>query len=136
MTAAEQLSNAFKIDDANPMASVPTVEQQNARPLEFGYYLQDLIAKAEAAPKRGHHAAAARFYLTMAKAAPTRSVSYRRACDSLEAAGNHDAAIASCRTALARDGVTVGDHARFIELMLAKKEPLTADDRKEIDAAL
>ena len=46
----ENLSH-FKIDDADPEASVPTVEEQSKQPLEFGYFLQDLAAKAERAGK-------------------------------------------------------------------------------------
>src|SRR6476469_1738543 len=49
----EQFSTLFKIaDDDNPEKSVPTVKDRNTNPLEFGYYLQDLLTRAELETKR------------------------------------------------------------------------------------
>ena len=131
----EQLSQ-FKIDDANPEASIPSPELQNKRPLEFGYYIQDLAAKAEQASKRGDHAAAARFYLALAKAVPTSGVGPRKMCQSLEAAGNLPQAVVACRTVLTRSGSTAADYLRFVQLVLAVPGPLAANERAELDAVL
>jgi len=131
----EQLSQ-LKIDDADPEASVPSLEMQNKRPLEFGYYIQDLAAKAEKATQRGDHASAARFYLALTEAIPTSSVGPRKMCQSLEAAGEAAKAIVACRTVLTRDGATAGDTLRFVHLVLATKGPLSAGERAELDAVI
>jgi hypothetical protein len=134
-TDKEQLSQ-FKIDDANPEASIPSPEMQNKRPLEFGYYIQDLAAKAEQATKRGDHATAARFYLALAKAVPTSGVGPRKMCESLEAAGDLQQAVVACRTVLTRSGSMAADYLRFVQLVLAVPGPLVANQRAELDAVL
>src|SRR4051812_42102541 len=47
-----QLSTIFKINDADPESKVPTPQQRIGNPVEFGYYLQDLLARAESATKK------------------------------------------------------------------------------------
>src|SRR6185295_19190649 len=78
-----QLSAEFPIDLANPEASVPDVAKRNAKPLEFGYYLQDLIALGDDAMKRGDHGAAAHFFSAFAMAVPDRSVAFSKLCEAL-----------------------------------------------------
>lgn len=131
----DQLSQ-FRIDDANPEASIPPLEMQNKRPLEFGYYIQDLAAKAEQATKRGDHAAAARFYLALAKAVPSSGVGPRKMCQSLEAAGDLPQAVVACRTVLTRAGTTAADYIHFVQLALAVPGPLAANQRAELEAVL
>jgi hypothetical protein len=129
---SDHLSN-FEIDDLHPETSIPPVEQQNKNPLEFGYLLQDMLAKAEAATKRGDHMAAARYYAALTKAVPNRAYAYGAACASLASAGQIDKAIGACRQALTREGVTVGNYELFVRLMLSKPGTLTGDERKELD---
>lgn len=131
----EDLSH-FKIDDADPEASVPTVEQQGKQPLEFGYFMQDLAAKAERAGKARDHAAEARYYRALTKAAPGSAVGPRRLCDALEATGDLANAIVACRTTLTRDGVTSGDYIHFVKLVLKTNTPLAPGERKELDAVI
>ena len=115
-----QLSSEFPINHADPVASVPSVAQQNARPLEFCYFIQDLAAFAAAAGKSGDHLAEARYYRAFAKAVPDESFAFTKLCEALEAGGRLDDAIAACRDALVREGVEVKDYARFVHLVLAK----------------
>ncbi len=132
---SDQLSE-FKIDGTDPEASVPSVELQNSRPLEFGYYLQDLAAKAEKAAKKGDHASEARYYRALAAAAPTTSFPPRKLCDALEAAGDIPNAIVACRTALTRQASTVGDYLHFVRVVLASKGPLAPGEREELNVVL
>ena len=109
----DQLS-IFPIDDTNPEASVPPVEKQNEKPLQFGYYLQDLAAKVERAQQKGDTAAVIRYYRAIAKAAPRSPYGPRKLCEVLQSAGDIDGAIVACRTATVIEGTTVGDFRRLI----------------------
>lgn len=122
---------SIKIDEANPEASIPSVEQQNKKPLEFGYYLQDLLTHAELAKKRGDHGAAARLYKAVTLAAPLAAVGPRLWCEQLRAMGDSDAILA-CRTAITRSGTNAADYANFVEAVLASKQPLPAEEPKEL----
>jgi hypothetical protein len=123
--------SSFKIDDANPEASIPSLEQQNKKPLEFGYYLQDLLEHAEHAKKRGDHGAAARLYKAVTVAAPHAAVGPRLWCEQLRALGDPDAVLA-CRTALTRQGTIAADYANFVEAVLSSSHPLPAEEPKEL----
>lgn len=129
----DPLSTQFHINHEDPEASVPPMEQRNAKPLEFGYYLQDLIAFAMAADKAGDHLAAARYYRAFAKAVPDESVAFSKLCESLEAAGEREKAAAACRDALGRPGIEVKDYLHFVNLVLAKPGPLTKDEEEDLD---
>ena len=131
----DQLSD-FTIDDADPEASVPAVEAQNSKPLEFGYYLQDLAAKAEKAGKAGDHAKEARYYRTLTAAAPVASFGPRKLCDALEVEGDLPNAIIACRTAITRQGSTAGDYLHFVRLVLATKGYSPPGEREELDAVI
>lgn len=131
----DQLSD-FKIDDADPEASVPGVEMQNRKPLEFGYYLQDLAAKAESAAKRGDPAGEARYYKALSKAAPTASFGPRKLCQVLETAGDLPGAVVACRTTLTREGSTAGDYLHFVRVVLATPGTPSSGERAELDAVI
>lgn len=127
-----QLSSEFPIDLGDPEASVPDVDQRNAKPLEFGYFIQDLIALAVEAGKRGDHRGEAHLYRAFALAVPDRSVAFSKLCEALEAAGDRPNAEAACRDALGRPGVEAKDYARFVRLLLAKPGALTPTDVDDI----
>ena len=133
--AREQLSH-FAIDNADPEASIPTLEAQRNQPLEFGYFLQDLAAKAERAAKAGDHAAEARYDRALTGAAPATAFGPRQLCGALEAAGDLANAIVACRTTLTRDGATSGDYIRFVKLVLTTNTPLLPGERQELDAVI
>jgi hypothetical protein len=128
--------SSFRINDTNPEASVPSPDAQMNNPLQFGYYLQDLAARAERAAKKGNHAAAARLYGALTKASPTVAYGPRQMCTELEAAGDPPNAILACRTAITRLGSTVSDYVRFVTLVLATKGPLPAGEREELDSVI
>jgi hypothetical protein len=126
----------FKIDDANPEASVPALEVQQKSPLQFGYLIQDLATRAELAIKRGDHAAAARYFKAISKATPKAAYGPRKLCEELEVAGDVATAIKACRTALTLEGSTAGDYGRFVHVVLATRGPLPDLEHKELDAVV
>lgn len=128
----EQLGS-YPIDDANPSAHLPTPEEANANPIQFGYLLMDLATKAELAEKREDYAGAVKYYLALAKAVPNRSVSYGKMCRNLELMGDRDNGLWACREALGREGVRVEDYQRYVRLSLDHKGPVTAAERTEVD---
>jgi hypothetical protein len=131
--AAGDIAGRFPVDDANPAASVPPPDQQDAHPLEFGYLLQNLIARAEGATRRKDHAAAVRYYLALAKAVPSRATAFSRLCESLEAGGRREDAIKACRAATTLEGVTAEDYVRLARLTMAKPALLAPAELAEID---
>jgi tetratricopeptide (TPR) repeat protein len=120
---------SIKIDDNNPEASVPTSAEANKNPLEFGYILQDLLARAEIAVQKKDHAAAVKYFRAVVKMVPDRSAGFSRLCEQYEKLGDIGRAVQACAFALISEGATVDDHVRFVRLHTTKKEPLTAKDR-------
>lgn len=120
--------------DAGPQAAAKLA--QTGDPLVLAGLLMNLTARAEKETSRGDHAAAARDWAAVTTAVPERSYGFARLCDSLEASGHPDQAVAACRTALTRQGTTAGDYTHFVKLLLATNATLSASDRKQIDVAL
>lgn len=122
------------VDDNHIEESLAKAEAVN--PLAFGDALMVTIDRAQKATARGDHATAARYWTAVTHAVPDRSYGFARLCEAQEAAGNVAGAIEACRTAITRDGSTVGDYTRFVRLLLAKGGLLTADDRRQIGIAI
>lgn len=122
----------WPIDDENPEKNVPTQEQLNKEPLEAGYYLQDLIYRAEIYSKHGKHETAVKLYRALAKAAPDRSTPFTKMCEEYEAAGDLPKATAACESALLRDGVLVKDYEHYVHLVLEASGPLNARQTKAL----
>jgi hypothetical protein len=122
------------IDDAHIEASLKKAELVN--PLAYGDALMEVVDRAQKATERGDQAAAAQFWTAVTHAVPDRSYGYARLCESYEAAGLRAQALEACRTAITRDGSTVGDYTHFVRLLLSKSETLSADDRRQIGIAI
>ena len=99
---------------------IPSEAERNADPLEFGYWIQDVAAKAARASKNGDHLTAARLYGALGKAVPDRAVNFVKMCEEYEALGDLAKAADACGDALLRDGARVSDYSRFVHLMLTK----------------
>jgi hypothetical protein len=125
----------FAIDDADPEASVPTLEQQSKSPLEFGYYIQDLLAKAAKYEKAGDEAAVVRFYSALTRATPT-AYAPSKLCSAYEALGDFPKAIAACRTTITRRGATADDYLHFVKVVLASPDKQPALEGQELKAVL
>jgi len=130
------LASAFPIDHANPEASIPSVTARNAKPLEFGYFLQDLVTFAEAAGRAGDHVSEARYYRAFTAAVPDAVAGFSRLCQSLESARQRDDALVACRKALGLGGATLEDHVRFVHLVLAKPGPLGPGEQDDVNAVI
>lgn len=128
--------SVFAIDDENPEASVPSPEEQSARPLELGYFLQDLAAKTEKAERAKDFAAAARYDRALTKAAPESALGPRKLCGALQATGDVKNAVVACRTALTRPGSNSDDYLHFVQVVLSQPGPLSRDEHKELNAVL
>ncbi len=128
--ASHHLSK-WPVDDTNPEQHIPSVEERNAEPMQFGYWLQDLTAKGTIASRRGDHAGSARFYATLASVVSDRAVAFSKLCDEYEALGRLSEAINACGDAILRDGVLVKDYIHFVTLVLSEPGDLSA---KQVDA--
>jgi hypothetical protein len=126
----------FVLNDADPEASVPPAVQRNANPLQFGYFLQDLLDRAAAATKQGDTAAAIRYQRAIAKAVPERALAFSRLCALYESTGQRQAAIKACRGAVDRAGVVVDDYVRYVRLLLGSSGALAQADAEEVRAVV
>jgi len=124
----EQLSQKFVIDDQNPEASIPPDAEKNANPLEFGYLLQDLIARAEQARKMKDNSAVVRYYRAIAKAVPDQAKGWSKLCEAYQVVNDRERAVRACRYAIDRRGVELQDYLRFISLSVAKPGDLTPSE--------
>ncbi len=124
------------LSDTDPESNVPTEEQRNKDPLQFGYWLQDALMKGDHAWKEKNFALAVKFYRAVAKAVPDRSVAFSKMCDAYEAMGDRDKAIASCLSALFVEGVRFSDYARYVRLVLSQPTGLTDGQISALDTVL
>ena len=134
--AIQTLSSEFQIDHANPEASIPGLKARNEKPIEFGYFLQDLVTYAQAAARAGDHRSESRYYRAFTKAVPDSRAGFARLCQSLDAAHQREEAIAACKQALGLTGATVEDSARFVHLVLARPGNLTAGEIDDLNAVI
>jgi tetratricopeptide (TPR) repeat protein len=123
------------INDENPSASIPSEDQRNANPIEFGFFLQDLFTKAELAFQAKEYEKSAKYFEALAKTLPDRALSFGMLCRAYENAGKIELAAANCGKALRLGGVMFIDHFRFVRVTL-KKQTLSAVDAADIDASI
>jgi tetratricopeptide (TPR) repeat protein len=129
-------AEAFKLDDRDPVSSVPSAEQAMRKPLQMGYFVMLLIERGKAASERGDQEAALKYYQALAKAVPERSKAFSLLCETRIALNDHAAALEDCKTALGKPGVTVDDNLRFVELMLKKPQALSASEVEDVEAVI
>ena len=127
-----QLSQRFAIDGKIPEASVPSEEEKNEDPLEFGYFLQDLLERADAASKLHQLDVVVAYYRAVAKAVPDMAKGWSKLCAAYEDVHMRDKAIRACRYAIERPGVELGDFQRFVRLEIAKEGPLDKTESTEV----
>jgi hypothetical protein len=133
--APGDISKKFSVNEENPSASIPSVEERNAAPLEFGYFLQDLYTRAELAFEKKDYANSVKYFEAIAKTIPDRALSFSKLCQGYQQLGKLDIAAANCGKAIQLEGATLVDHLRFIELSLSRG-PLTPEDVANIDASV
>lgn len=131
----DDLATKWKVDDADPMSSIPSVEERNKDPLEFGYFLQDLLMRAEGAYRKQDWKNAVKYYEPLASAVPDVARSFSRLCDAYARMGEVQPAIDNCRTTLGMKGARVIDHVRFVDLTL-RRDSFSAVDADDVVASL
>jgi hypothetical protein len=126
----------FILNVADPEASIPPLDQRNANPLQFGYFLQDLLDRAAEAAKQGDTAAAIRYQRAIARAVPERALAFSRLCALYESTGQRQAAIEACRGAVDREGVVIDDYIRYVRLLLGSSGAIAKADADEVRAVV
>jgi tetratricopeptide (TPR) repeat protein len=132
MPAPDHLSK-WPIDEANPENSIPSEKDRDAEPLQFGYWLQDVVYRAKLAVKKGDHAAALRYYRALSIAVPDRSIAFSKMCEEYQEINDQDGAIETCGEAILHDGATVKDYSTFVRLLLAKPGDLSKRDAMALE---
>jgi tetratricopeptide (TPR) repeat protein len=122
----------WRVNDADPVKSLPTTQQRDRNPLEYGYHLMDLTDKADIAQKKGDWLSVAKYYEAIAVAVPDHAIGFRRSCDAYEKVGNATKALEMCRGALAGDGVELRDYTHFAKLMFERTDAFTPADEQDI----
>ncbi|HEX2730058.1 MAG TPA: hypothetical protein VHM70_00580 [Polyangiaceae bacterium] len=131
---SEHREGSFFVDDNDPEAHIPSVEERTKDPLKFGYFLMELSAKAAQAFNNKQYERAIKFYMAGVKIVPDAIEGWRKLCVSFEALGRLQEAEDACTVAIAQQGTTVGDHKKFVDVMLANRPgALTKEDIERVD---
>jgi hypothetical protein len=129
------IGTLFQVDDSDPLRNIPSIEERNRHPLEFGYYLQDLIIRAEGAFEKQDWQKAVKYYEVLARLVPDRAVAFSRLCSAYAELGKVEIAAAYCGKAVQLGGAIVYDHLNFIRLTLEKKQ-FSQADIADVEASL
>lgn len=127
------LSKTFPINDDDPTLSVPTEAQRNADPLEFGYWLQDMVHRAETPFQEGKWAEAVKYYEALGVALPETALNYSKLCTGYENLGDLAKAEANCWAGLQHAGSKVATYYQYLRLaiaMLPETAPGAAKDAR------
>lgn len=129
------LASKWPVDDENPIAHVPTVEERNGDPLEFGYFLQDLMARAQVSLGAENWPDVVKYGEALAVALPDMARPFSMLCVAYAKIGKIEVAQAYCARATNLPGARVLDHLRFLDVTL-RKEKLTQEDLDAAEASL
>lgn len=122
----------WKIDDADPVKSLPSAEQRDKDPLNYGYFLMDLADKAQAASQQGKHSQASKYWEATVLAVPDVSLGYRRTCDEAHKAKELVRAFNYCRAALGRGGVKLADYEHYFALLQESPQQLQPEQLQDL----
>jgi hypothetical protein len=114
---------------------LPTTEEANANPLQFGYLIQDLIARGEGAIQKKDWHRAVKYYEALAQLVPDRAITFRKLCSGYSELGKVDVAAANCGKTLTLGGARVFDHFKFVNISL-RKAKLTAAEVADMEASI
>ena len=135
ISAHGDLAKRWPVNDEDPSTDVPSVADRNRDPIEFGYWLQDMLFRAEAAREKGDWRGVIKYYTPLKTAVPEQVTSYRRLCEAYHKLGQTDAALENCAALLSMQGVLVMDHFHFLDTLLSKPS-LSAADVAQAKASL
>jgi hypothetical protein len=129
-------AESFEINDDDPSSNIPSEKARNEKPLEFGYWLQELLERGQKALKDHDPPRAAKYFLAIAKGVPTKATGFGKVCEAYEAGGERAKAIAACNEAMARQGARLEDSVRYVRLVLQKDAAPTTAELKDIQGVL
>jgi hypothetical protein len=112
--------------------SLPTTEQRDADPLNYGYFLMDLADKAQQAAEKHDYAAASKYWEATVLAVPDVALGYRRTCEMAEKAKSMVRAFRYCRAALGRQGVQLSDYEHYFALLQSSPEQLQPEQLADL----
>jgi hypothetical protein len=118
----------WPVSPTNPLQSLPTEEQRQKDPLEYGYHLMDLTEAGDRAARRGDYQKALPFYQALAKAVPDVSRPFFMLCETYERLADRENALKSCTLGLTKTGVRVIDYRTYSRVVLARSERLKPDE--------
>jgi hypothetical protein len=126
----------WPVDAKDPDKSIPTQEMISRDPLEMGYWVMDLVAMGQFASQRGDHEAALKYFQTLTKAVPNRSVSYEKICKEYLMLGDKEHGFPACAAAVSLPGATVDDYAQYVGLVLATPGKLPEKMAQSLDVVV
>lgn len=127
------LSTRFPINDDDPTLGVPTPAQRDADPLEFGYWLQDMVQRAEVPFQEGKWAEAVKYYEAIGVALPDVALNFSKLCTAYENLGDLAKAESNCWAGLQLPGSKVSSYYQYLRLaisMLPETAPGAAKDAR------
>lgn len=126
----------FEINHEKPESKIPTEEQRNAAPAEFGNWLMAMTELAERASQEGDHNESIKYFRALALAVPDSPAAFRRLCDAHDALNQRERAEQYCGAALNREGVRVSDYVHYVNLVLKQPGPLSAAKTENLNDTL
>lgn len=126
LASQDSLNDAvpWPINDADPSASVPSLEEANKNPLGYGYFLMALTDVAVAAEEKEDWEKARRYYRAIYKGAKDRAVGLQKVCAMDKKLKEYPAALEDCFNVLALDGVEARDFLSYAQLVIESPEAL------------
>lgn len=129
-------SGRFVVNDADPMKSMPSAQERDAYPVDFGYFVTSLFDKGNRAAQRGEHEAAVKYFTALANATPQGALALRNMCTEYRALGKRDLAQKACGLALTRNGVVLDDYLQYVQLVVTQAEELSPELVADVDAVI
>jgi hypothetical protein len=125
-------TSRFPIDDEHPGARVPSAAERDEAPLDFAYYVMNLVEKATAAANAGDARAQIEYLRAVAAAVPDHSLGFSRLCAAYEMAQQYEAAEASCAAAVTLAGTTLPDFERYVRLVFGRDRELRQSELERL----
>lgn len=129
------LATRWKVNDADPRTSIPPLEDRNKDPLEFGYWLQDMLARAEDGFTQGDWKRTIKYYSVLSETLPEVPASFSKLCHAYRELGDSPNAIMMCSRVMSMPGARVVDHLNYLQALVDKPD-FTAEDKVAAEASL
>lgn len=129
------ISTKWPVNDDDPSANIPSVEERNSDPLAFAYFLQDLVARATMAYEVENWQDTVKYYEALAKAVPDIARPFSSLCVAYAKLQQFSVAQAYCAKVITMQGAKVIDHLRLVDITLTKPQ-LTQEDVDTVLASL